>query len=248
MKIDNAIVSSNNNPTYLDFWPFVANAWKKIGISPVLVYLYLRGEENKITELEKWGKVLALPLLGSWDVVNQAQTSRLYAATKIEGVNLISDVDMLPISEKYFKSSVAEIGEEFLVSYTADVIDKGFYLRNPQYPMCYLAARNSTFKEIIGDYNWEEFIISFMKERMGYGSDQRIFYKRLMNWKDNTSRFIKLKRGWEEGRAFNRLDKIKWQWEETELENGEIFDCHMPRPYSQNRGLLDPLFTKLKII
>jgi hypothetical protein len=248
MKIDHAIVSSNNNPTYLDFWPFVAKAWRKIGITPVLVYLYLRGEEDKVEELEKWGKVIALPLLASWDVVNQAQTSRLYAATKIEGVNLISDVDMLPISESYFKNTVAEIGEECLASYTADVIDKGFYLKNPQYPMCYLAAHNSTFREIIGDYEWEGFIISFMKERMGYGSDQRVFYKRLMNWSANATRFVKLKRGWEEGRAFNRLDKVKWQWGERELESGELFDCHMPRPYSKNKELLDPLFIKLEII
>jgi hypothetical protein len=248
MKIDYAIVSSNSNPEYLDFWPFVAKAWRKIGITPILVFLYKKGEEVLFDSLKEHGDILPLPVLPSWDIVNQAQTSRLYAATKIKGVNLISDIDMLPISEGYYKNSVAEIEDVCLVSYTADVINTGFYLRIPQYPMCYLAAHNSTFKEIIGDYEWEEFVISFMKERMGYGSDQRVFYKRLMNWGDNPTRFVKLKRGWEAGRAFNRLDKVKWEWGERELENGELFDCHMPRPYSKNKGILDPLFNKLEII
>ena len=40
MKIKYAVVSSNNDPTYLDFWPYVAKAWKRIGIEPVLLFIY----------------------------------------------------------------------------------------------------------------------------------------------------------------------------------------------------------------
>ena len=248
MKIDNAIVSSNNTSKYLEFWPFVARAWQRIGITPVLVFLHMRGEEGLIEELAKWGKVVPLPLSPSWDVVNQAQCSRLYVATQLEGTHIISDADMLPISGGYFNDTVREISEDQIISYTADVIEQGFYLRVPQYPMCYLAGKRETFKEIIGDFTWENFVLDFARERMGYGSDQRVFYKRLGAWGGKGERFFPLRRGWVEGRALNRIDKVKWGWTDSQIEEGALYDCHMPRPYSENRNLLDPLFKKLEIL
>ena len=39
MKIDNVILSSNNDPKYLDFWPIVSKAWQNLGIKPYLFYI-----------------------------------------------------------------------------------------------------------------------------------------------------------------------------------------------------------------
>jgi hypothetical protein len=248
MKINNAIVSSNNNPQYLEFWPFVAKAWKRIGITPVLVFLHMKGEEDLTGELAKWGEVIPLPLTPSWDIVNQSQCSRLYVATQLEGTHIISDIDMLPLSGEYFNGAVKEAAADALVSYTADVIEQGFYLRVPQYPMCYLAGKGETFKEIIGQFKWEDFVVSFAQERFGYGSDQRVFYKRLGAWRGKGERFITLRRGWIEGRALNRIDKVKWEWTEEQIDKELLYDCHMPRPYSANSGLLDPLLNKIGIL
>ncbi len=43
MDIKYAVVSSNSNREYLDFWPYVAREWKKIGIETVIFYM---GSEN----------------------------------------------------------------------------------------------------------------------------------------------------------------------------------------------------------
>ena len=38
MKIDKVILASNNNSQYLDFWPLVSEAWKRLDVEPVLIY------------------------------------------------------------------------------------------------------------------------------------------------------------------------------------------------------------------
>ena len=38
MKIDRVILASNENKNYLDFWPMVSEAWKKLDVKPVLIY------------------------------------------------------------------------------------------------------------------------------------------------------------------------------------------------------------------
>ena len=38
MKIDTVILSSNDNPDYIQFWPIVSEAWTLMGIEPILIY------------------------------------------------------------------------------------------------------------------------------------------------------------------------------------------------------------------
>ena len=35
MKLDKVILSSDDNPDYLEFWPIVSEAWRNIGIEPI---------------------------------------------------------------------------------------------------------------------------------------------------------------------------------------------------------------------
>ena len=43
MKIDTVILSSNDNPNYVQFWPIVSEAWSLMGLEPILIYT---GEKN----------------------------------------------------------------------------------------------------------------------------------------------------------------------------------------------------------
>ena len=38
MKIDTVILSSNDNPNYIQFWPIVSEAWSLMGVEPILIY------------------------------------------------------------------------------------------------------------------------------------------------------------------------------------------------------------------
>ena len=248
MKLDRVILSSNNNPRYLDFWPYVSKAWRDIiGIEPVLFFI---GPPNKVPELSKYGQVIQVCEHPNIDIVNQSQSIRLWGSTKFPEENIIiSDMDMLPINKGYFVDTIKDLPDDSIISYTSDVMKYGFYLKNPQLPMCYLAGRGETFISILGTSNstsWESFVEMLINPKLGPGPDQKFFYNRLLKWPHKSARYIGLERGWIEGKiATHRLDKINWPIENYEISN--YFDCHLPLPLSENANKCKELFIKTGI-
>ena len=247
MKLDRAILSSNDNSKYLDFWPYVSRAWRElIGIEPVLFFI---GEAGRVEELSKYGQVIQVPVLPEWDIVNQAQSIRLWSGTKFPDENLIiSDLDMLPINPEYFNNCITNTPDDFLISYTSDVLNFGFYLRSPQLPMCYLAAKGNTFNEILGiskSTSWEEFVSILKNSELGYGTDQKYFYSRFIKWKQKGEKYLGLNRGWINGKiAENRLDKVNWP---IDYNVNDYYDSHLPLPLSENFKKCNDLFSKLNL-
>jgi len=250
MKLNRAILSSNDDPKYLDFWPYVSKAWRDlIGIEPVLFFI---GEAGRVEELSKYGQVIQVPVMPEWDIVNQAQSIRLWAGTKFPTDTLIiSDLDMLPISRKYYTENLPEIPEDFFVSYTSDVLEHGFYRRRPMFPMCYLAGKGNTFNEILGineNTSWESFMLSMKKANHGYGTDQQYFYSKYLQWDGKVNRYVGMRRGWIDGKiARNRLDKVRWP-EKHDYIAEEFFDCHLPLPFKDNLHKCNELFKKLNLV
>lgn len=249
MQLTKAIVSSNENPRYLDFWPYVSKAWKDlIGIEPVL---FFTGSLSRVAELSRWGRVIRVEESLEWDTRNQTQSIRLWAGTQFPDDNMIiSDLDMLPISREYYRGSVADAAEDSLVSYTSDILNYGFYVKAPQLPMCYLAAKGSTFNEILGispETSWEQFVKILKAPSWAHGTDQRFFWSCLKRWPGKEGRYIGLSRGWLSWRggevAVKRLDKVSWPGDKYQVR--DFFDCHLPRPLSENREKCMGLFDKL---
>jgi hypothetical protein len=116
--------------------------------------------------------------------------------------------------------------------------------------MCYLAAKGSTFNEILGideNTSWESFAGSMKSRMMGYGTDQKFFYEKFLKWPSKNERYIGLERGWIEGKiAVNRLDKVSWTDDRSLYPN--FYDCHLPRPFSSNREKIESLYKSLSII
>ena len=243
MKIKYAVVSSNNDPTYLDFWPYVAKAWKRIGIEPVLLFI---DQERPSQEIENHGRVFYLNSLPDWSIVQQAQSIRFWAAKLLDDVFIISDMDMLPISEEYYQNGVKDVNSG-IVSYSSDVIQYRWYKKNPQYPMCHLAGEPNTFIEMLEmepHNTHEDFLRRLKSLSIPFGTDQVFFYTKAIRKQDKMTH---LSRGWiEERYAVKRLDKVIWPNPGYIAE--EYIDCHLPRPYNSNKEMCDELFTKLGII
>jgi len=243
MKIKYAVVSSNNDPTYLDFWPYVAKAWKRIGIEPILLFI---DEEEPSSGIEEHGKVFYLRSIPGWSIIQQAQSIRFWAAKLLDDVFIISDMDMLPISEEYYQKGVKEVSYG-IVSYSSDVIQYRWYKKNPQYPMCYLAGSPSSFIDMLEmepQSTHQEFLIRLKKLSIPFGTDQIFFYSKAIRKQDKMTH---LSRGWiEERYASQRLDKVIWPEGDYNIE--EYIDCHLPRPYSSNKEMCDQLFNKLGIL
>lgn len=249
MNLTYAILSSNDNPKYLDLWPFVSSAWRNlIGIEPVLFYI---GKEENIHELSKYGQVIQTPEHPKWDIVNQSQSIRLWAGTKFPNDNIIiSDLDMLPINKDYYLQQILDYPDDKIISYTSDVLNYGFYRINPQLPMCYLAGKGSTFNEILcinESTSWFDFVNILKSSNLGYGTDQKYFYKMFQRWPRKNQDFIGLSRTWIDGKiASKRLDKVVWP--ASEYDPHEFYDSHLPVPMSENYDKCSELFKKLNLI
>lgn len=243
MELKYAVVSSDSNPEYLHFWAYVAKAWKRIGIEPVLLYI---DKEAPSSDVNQYGQVIYLESITEWSIAQQAQCIRFWAAKLLDAPFIISDIDMLPISEEYYKNGVASIGDKGLVSYSSDIIKYRWYRTNPQYPMCYLAGDSQSFIDILemNDNTHQDFLRRLMRMNIRFGTDQNFFYNQSI--KNKHIPITHLERGWiEEKYATRRLDKVIWPKSDYNVE--EYIDCHLPRPLSANQGICKELFKKLRI-
>jgi len=243
MQLKYAVVSSNSNPEYLDFWPYVAKMWKRLGFQPILLYIDSKEPDNITRE---HGQVYFLESIPDWEISQQAQCIRFWAARILDAPFIISDIDMLPISGEYYKQGAAQIGDKGIVSYSSDVIKYRWYRTNPQYPMCYLAGDTQSFIEILDldDKDHKLFLRRLKSQNIRMGTDQKFFYNQSLR---KTQVKIKhLERGWiEERYATKRLDKAIWPKHDYNVE--EYIDCHLPRPLKSNFELCQVLFHKLNI-
>lgn len=244
MILKYAVVSSNSNSEYLDFWPYVAKSWKnRIGLEPVLLYI---DEVPPQPELEEHGKVIYLQSIPEWNIVQQAQSIRFWACKLLDSPFIISDMDMLPISREYYENGANEIGDKGIVSYSSDIINYRWYRTNPQYPMCYLAGDTDSFINVLEmkENDHRDFLRRLMKMNIRFGTDQKFFYNQSLRNKEVVIKH--LNRGWiEEKYATSRLDKVIWPKPGYNAE--EYIDCHLPRPLSSNKEMCIELFKKLNI-
>ena len=242
MKLKYAVVSSNSNPEYLDFWPYVAKAWQRIGIEPVLLYIDSNDPPSGTAEC---GMTFHLEPIPDWDIVQQSQCIRFWGAKLLNSPFIISDMDMLPISEDYYQDGVSQLDERGISSYSSDIIKYRWYKTNPQYPMCYLAGDPQSFMDIL-DLNEEDhkdFLLRLKRLNIRFGTDQKFFYNQAQrkNYPINH-----LERGWiEEKYATRRLDKAIWPKNDYNVDG--YIDCHLPRPLSNNSKICFELFEKLKL-
>ncbi len=244
MELKYSVVSSNSNPEYLDFWPYVAKAWKNlIGLEPVLIYI---DKDSPPSWVHKHGRVFYLESIKDWDIVQQAQSIRFWTARLIDSPFIISDMDMLPISRDYYIGNAESSDESIIISYSSDIINYRWYRTNPQYPMCYLAGDPKSFIDVLdlNDNNYIDFLYRLKRMNLRSGTDQKFFYNQIT--RKRFDRIKHLERGWiEEKYAKGRLDKAIWPKNEYNI--GEYIDCHLPRPYIANKNICDILFNKLKI-
>jgi hypothetical protein len=243
MELKYAVVSSNSNPEYLDFWPYVAKAWQRIGIEPVLLYIDSTDLPHNMAE---YGRYYNLRSISEWNIIQQAQSIRFWAAKLLDAPFIISDMDMLPISKEYYQNGVRDASEDQIVSYSSDVIKYRWYKKNPQYPMCYLAGHPQSFIDLLemneSDHN--DFLRRLMGLNIPQGTDQKFFYNQSLKFPE---RIKHLERGWiQERYAQGRLDKVVWP--NIDYNVNEYIDCHLPRPLSSNKEICNILFQKTKIL
>lgn len=234
MTIDYAIVSTDQNQMYKDFWPIVKNLWiNLIGIKPILV------EISNCNEIIDQGDCI-IHKFKEIDGINtgfQSQIARMYV-TKFyqDKVCITSDIDMLPLSKHYFTNNIDEYNNEQLIIFSSDAYDN-----TNRYPICYNAAKGKLFNDIMKfEDTFEEYCKKLLLFNWGWDTDELYFGKMVNEYKDQ-NKIIKLKRGWNNGVAINRIDRSNWFYDIINLTNKIYIDSHSLRPYSVYNQEIDKI-------
>lgn len=142
------ISASNENLQYLEYVPFYIDYWLQISRNSEIkfiprVYLIM---DTLPTNLEKYSAYLTLLPAGGMSSAFSSQNIRTLATVDtIHDFVITSDIDMVPLSNKYFIGLATQARENrnsFIVG--RDVLSVG------QYPICYNIAGPEIWSQVIG--------------------------------------------------------------------------------------------------
>lgn len=247
MKIDNVILSSDSNPTYLDFWPIVSKIWKtKFNIDPVLLYI---DTNHNISIDEKYGKVIKIKPINNIPIYLQNQWVRFwYPSQELDKTWIISDIDMLPISKKYFINNCENIDDDIYVH-----LNPCLDINAGNLPACYHVGKGHTFKEILQLHeNWDDSINEINNSKTGmdqggflagkkqWGADEICSTIKILNYRSrNPDRIKFIQRG--KNNSEFRIDRSNWNYNAKSVKNDLYADCHCVRPYNLYKKEIDDL-------
>lgn len=234
MKIDYALVGSTTNPFYLDFWPIVSKIWKEnFNITPILGLI--GGKDLQVSE--EYGKVYKFNSINNYDDGILSQLVRLYLPKYLKGNCIISDIDMIPLSKKYFIHDLERYtNNDFVVmsSHHPQTINTN------QYPMCYVVGNSDNYSKLFNlDNSWESFVSKI--PNIGWYTDQTYLYNAINENKDINYIFPKRENGFD----INRIDRISWSYDCNKLKNDFYIDSHLLRPYNQYKEIINELINCL---
>lgn len=245
------MLSCDDNPFYYEFWNDVSYIWKNIFLFDPILF-YISNEENKNLS-EEYGRVIRVDKLKNIPVYLQAQLARVYFSKQFqEDICLISDIDMMPVSKKFFdKNKIANNTKE-----------NSFFHLNPtkrefgQLPMCYYTGYGRTFDKLSTNKTWEEFleyVVSkdFNAEKLGFMlpnnlKDKKLWFSdELFLFSEINKLNIHIEKNNEIIKDNQRLDREMLLSYKGNISEAFI-DCHMPRPYSIHNKHINFLTFKLE--
>lgn len=238
VKIDRVILATDANPNYIQFWPIVAQAWKEIvGVRPTLILV----APKSVYVDETYGDVIYFEPIDTIPTSYQAQVIRLFAPTLFpDDVCIISDIDMLPLQSTYFVEQVRHISDDMLIIYRDKA--NNFYESRNMYPMCYVAAKGSLFKDIfsVEPQTIRSTLVEWYALNLGWCTDELMMAKCVNNWTGYPKKVCKL--GNSGGQS---IDRLNWKYDVSLLKRKQLIDAHLSRPYIQHRKAIDQLVKHL---
>ncbi|OUU28807.1 MAG: hypothetical protein CBC04_00685 [Verrucomicrobia bacterium TMED44] len=238
MKIDTVILSSNDNPDYIQFWPIVSEAWTLMGIEPILIYT---GEQK----LKLKGNVISF-YSKNMNSSFVSQNIRILYPSLLDGKTcIVSDIDNLPLSKNYFINSVVDFDSNSFIIYRPDACPPNMI------SMMWNAANSNTWKEIFSidsEKNIEKILKKwytkkYTVEGAAWYTDQIKLRKYVNKFaKKNKSRIVELNDDELGFYRFNRNRLEKHLNMINESPNLKFTDFHMPRPFNEYDELINKVF------
>lgn len=250
MKIDRVLFCLNNNVIYADFWNINSKIWySKYGIKPTLFFVGTNEELNKLNLSKEYGEIYLLPEINSninhkhfrdWKVT----WSLFYGATLFpDDICITSGIDQIPLGQHIIKLVSDYSEDKYLVCFSEA------YKRDDLFPSSHHVAKGKYYKKIydISD-NWETEIkkLDSLKNKFTslpndyWGLDESYSSDILVKNKNNNIVFVKnFFSEWAE----KRIDRSQRcdMYDKQLIKNGYYTELHSPRPYLQNKLIIDQI-------
>lgn len=217
------------NDDYHDFYEPVSYIWNKFGYKTFYTFL---GEENGL-EVNEYGVILKIKTDAPARVYDarykreyswMSQISRMYAASFISGIMLLSDSDSMPLQSGYFDELVDNAKTKADIS----ISRKHPYASNAKYCMMWLAAEGKVFESVFkSDVPFSEFASLYEKTYpKSFVSDEQ-FLTDAINNSGKTLIFM-------DYLPVVRVDRSAWRYDKKRLSEGYYTDSHLLRPFKTN--------------
>ena len=239
MKLTTVLGCVNDNPRYYRFIPYQIEFWNHFGIRFVAFFIGDKVPE----ELEPYQEHIRLwnktPELSS---VFVAQNLRIYAPTLLhipdDELVMITDMDMLPMSETYYKAGLEHFEKDDFIHYNEEILHN-----TKEIFMSYNAAHPDTWGKAF-DIHHEEDIVQRLRDAymqgdsynpgsVGWFIDQHTLYNYLTKY----PRFHMLHR------CVKRLETWHYQQHMIESPNtifiDQFDDAHFHRDFDKNKTMIE---------
>ena len=252
MKIDKIIFAVDDSEKYHGLWEINSEICKKVlGITPIL--FHITNEDSDFFE-DQYGLVKKVKKLPNYPTGFQSQIYRMFGTKYFYGeVCMTSDIDMLITNQSYITDQIKDFDKNDMVIFVSDAYDNnreecvGIY-SEPRISMCYNSADGKTFDEILNtNRSFEDFCfeVSNICDDI-HDRDEIYFGHKIKNFYDQ-SRIKKLVRGYKSPFVCpKRNDRPKNEnlfnnYTKEDIENGNIVDIHLSRPYIKHKTEIDEL-------
>lgn len=255
MKFDRVILSSDDNPKFIEFWPLVARGWRTF-FGDVEVWLAVVGDpdESKLVELKKHGYIEVYEPVPGVPMPNQSKLARYHLAAtwNDESVNMINDVDLLVLQNKYVNDLLRLRPPGHLLTTGAELYTGPEY---GKFTVGYLTAESGVWKQLMNPlgFNWPLFIRSFVGLRI---HDHKEDVMRTVHHEDpdtfsdesvlramlttNPVPVVHAPRGFDPY-TVRALCRANWQFDSAKLADGTYVEAHLPRPWHEHVDKIKPL-------
>ena len=247
---DRIIVSTDENPMFLQFVPIVSKAWQKYFPEKELSIAFVSNRDNEdalVKEMKKYGEVRIFNPVEDIPTANQAKIGRHILASEYgEEVCMIEDMDTIPLQRDFFSNRTSDYNEGVIV--VGSEVYKNT-LHEGKFPMSTMTAKGSVFGEIVNPNNldYEDIIKSFIgvrefdhKEAIEVSpstfSDESLMRVLLKRWNgkiNKVDRDVDVYSDW--------IDRSFWRVDSEKLHSNGYITCNFLRPFVDNFERIKPI-------
>ena len=259
MNQKRVIISSDTNPKFIEFWPLVADAWRKLfNVEVWLALVTPPLSEASRPAFDAHGHVVCLWPVEGIPVSNQAKLARYFVAGSWgdASVCMTNDIDLLPLQREYTQELLRQRPAEHLLTIGSELYTGA---EAGKFTAGYLTAESRVWQNLINPsgLNWDGFVRQFVGMKV---IDHKEDVLRAVHHEDPDTfsdesllrALLRLRkvavchrpRGYAPytTRALCRSD---WQFDPIKLKDGTYVEAHLPRPLHEHRERIQPLIEHL---